>query len=55
MIASIHHHGFVDWISRVCASLASQIAAARMVENSGLLESGNGLSCRFGVPTPGVK
>ena len=55
VIASVHHPGFVDSISRVCASLASQIAATRMVEDSGLLESDNGLSCRFGVPTPGLK
>ena len=42
-------------MDQVCTSLASRIAAAGMLEDSGPLGSGNGLSCRFEAPIPGLK
>ena len=38
-----------------CASLASRIASAGMMEDRGPFGSGNCLSCRFTTPAPGLK
>ena len=62
MIVYIHHPShhpdlLPQSVVIVCASLASQIASARMMKDKGPVGSGDCLSCRFKAPwpAPGLK